>query len=175
MTSHPATGPVPPPLGPKRKFRTPTTFAIETPLTFFLENVVPPLRHGFEPAKIAQSLLRTGKRSSAQKPITLKKRWKGCAQDPADSTRPEEKCFAFVEKAVQAVIKAAGSKETTVAFHNNPTPVMTENARDWNVLPDAYLSRGSGREWSDIVAFGEYHKGDGKEEIDDVRVNLYIL
>lgn len=114
---------------PLEVLTTPAGTAVRVPLNFFLNHVLPPLQHSFSISKALQTLLTTGKRSSAHKPITLKKRWKGFAKDPAEADRPGDRSFVYVENAVQAIIKAAGSKETEVTFKNNPEPIMENHRR----------------------------------------------
>ena len=107
---------------------TPAGKAVQVPIDHFLNHMLPPLRHGSNPSKVLQKLLRTGTKTSAHKPITLRNRWKGFAVDPAAADRTEAKSFAFLENAVQAIHKASGSHQTSVAFQNNPDPVMKS---DW--------------------------------------------
>ncbi|KAJ3558267.1 hypothetical protein NM688_g1024 [Phlebia brevispora] len=146
---------------------TPYGKAVQIPLRVFLHRVLPPLRHPLDPTLVVQKLLRAGRKASAHRPITLKKRWRGFAQDPAQVECDPEKVFLPFQNAVRAIMRASGSDQTTTSFHHNPACIMDGDSRNDDTLPDAYLTQRSSSRWTKIITFGEFHKENRYEEVED--------
>lgn len=155
-----------------RTFSTAFGTVTQVPVRLFLNDILPPLRHGLDATKVSNTLNKTGKRSSTHKPITLRNRWRGFNQDPALARRPEEQSFKGLEDVIAMIIQAgrldAHSCRPSLSFHNNDRCEMYALNRDPGAFPDAYLSRGRDISWYTIAVSGEYKKTDSEEDQEDV-------
>lgn len=144
----------------------------QIPVSSFLHIALPSLRHGLDVGKVSNVLNRTGKNSSASKPITLRNRWKGFPEDPAEARCPEEQSFRYLQDAVAAIIKAGRldlqGHQPSLSFRNNPNCEMYALNRKDSTFPDAYLFRGDSLSWSAIAVSGEYKKTHSYEDEKDV-------
>ncbi len=77
---------------------------IQLPLDYFLIHVLPPLHPHLDVNRIVENLKSSGKKS--RRAITARNRWRGFAQDPAESPRPESRSFEYLTDVVQAITKA---------------------------------------------------------------------
>lgn len=142
------------------------------PLSSFLHIALPPLRHDVDIGQVSSVLNRTGKKSSASKPITLRNRWKGFPEDPIEAKCPEKQSFKYLQDAVAAVIKAGRldlqGHQPLLSFRNNPDCEMYALNRKDSTFPDAYLFRGDRLSWKAIAVSGEYKKAHSEEDEKDV-------
>ncbi|KAJ3558271.1 hypothetical protein NM688_g1022 [Phlebia brevispora] len=146
---------------------TPYGKAMQISLKLFLDHVLPPLKYTLAPDLVLQRLLYTGKRASTHKPLTLKRRWRGFAQDPTQVECDPQKVFLPFQHAVSAIIRASGADGTKPSFHHNLLCVMDGDTRTHDTLPDAYLTCGPSSRWTDIITFGEFHKECRSETVKD--------
>lgn len=134
------------------------------PLDYFLHNILPSLRDSLVVTQAVQRLLRRTKGSS--NPITLRGRWRGFHQDPVHSCRDAKQAFGPLKDIVGSILKVSGLKSLPFAFCQNPASPVLDRAE--NALPDAFFSYGPVADWTDLVAFGEYQKGDTREDVLEV-------
>ncbi|KAF7799147.1 hypothetical protein EIP86_010378 [Pleurotus ostreatoroseus] len=148
------------PYGPSRELTT----------RYFFDHILPPLRHGLDPAQVVTTL-KSSRQSVFAGIITKQDRWRGFPKDPAQCGNTLYHAFKHLEgvvKAVRASVKASGidciAKDTDLSFKSNPD---AELDRQEDSFPDACFWRESEHTWKNIAACGEYQKGDSSEDIDE--------
>ncbi|KAJ3558272.1 hypothetical protein NM688_g1021 [Phlebia brevispora] len=145
---------------------TPHGAAMVIPVKFFLDHVIPPLLPNSDPARVVNALLRTGKRSSGRKPISLQGRWRGFAQNPADSHHPPQKVYSHLGDIVQAIHEASGVEHLPMLLRQGSPCKMYWCDRDEDSLPDVHFSHGNSvQKWTDIAVFGELCTTDRRQDI----------
>ncbi|KAJ3557297.1 hypothetical protein NM688_g1545 [Phlebia brevispora] len=159
---------------------TPRGTPYEVPLESFIKSVLPPLPSGLVVDEVIRKLEKTGKKSSSQKPITRKGRWRGFPVDPESTRVPEETCLRNLEPVFRSILKAAATKtgrRSSLRFQNNPVCVTWSLDRTWDTFPDAFWSRESGCSWYDIAVSGEYKKKETNSEEHDnaIKVTMSML
>lgn len=125
-------------------------------LPTFLDRVLPPLPHHVNINRVVDTLHRTGKRSSPQKPITLRGHWKGFSVAPRQSKHSEETAFNSLQSVVDSIITASGwagdGTQPGLHLEINVDPVAEPSERSADTLPDAGLFCGSSASWHSIVS-----------------------
>lgn len=146
---------------------TPRGDAHVVPLNVFLHSILPPLPDNLDLSEVLRKLIKI-----ETKPYSPG-RWRGFPDDPQNSRRPTEKVFLPLENLVNSILQVDGSGETPFAFFQNPVCTTYAEHRTSNELSDAFFSHGPATHWTDVVAFGEYNKGDTEMEAREVRNILY--
>ena len=138
---------------------------------YFLDHVLPSLPPHIEVPEIFHKL------QDAGTAITMSGRWRGFADDPADSARGMKKSFKYVVEMVNAIARAAAGQptETVFSFHNNTHCVMNFDSRNTDTLPDAWVSSGESPSWDRIAVCGEYKKFDDPEDVLEVSSSIFSL
>lgn len=154
--------------------RTPQGDATELSLALFLDNVLPPLADGVVPAQLVDKLMSPHSKSSSQKAITSKGRWRGFAQDPADAWQHEQESFRHLKGVVNSILKV-GERPSPVTFYQTPSGISSSRGRRDEYLPDAFLLGQQGLHWSNIVTFGELRRHDSEEDVQEVRAIVITL
>ncbi|KAJ3557299.1 hypothetical protein NM688_g1547 [Phlebia brevispora] len=159
---------------------TPRGTPYEVPLESFIKSVLPPLPSGLVVDEVIRKLEKAGKKSSSQKPITRKGRWRGFPVDPEATRVPEETCLRNLESVFRSILKAAATKtgrRPSLRFQNNPACVTWSLDRTWDTFPDAFWSRESGCSWYDLAVSGEYKKKEtnGEEHDNAMKVTMSML
>ncbi|KAJ3524187.1 hypothetical protein NM688_g8604 [Phlebia brevispora] len=160
-------------VGVSRSLCTPQGPAYEVPIQLFLQYVLPPLPRGLEVAQIISELTSIGKKSSLQKPITLKGRWRGFPVDPSSSKDPDRMSFRNLPSVFHSILKAGSTKanrlRACLQFQNNAACAPRPLDKSICTLPDAFWFRGTQCSWSTIAVSGELRKGQSSaDEMDNV-------
>ncbi len=151
--------------------RTPQGDATQLPLALFLNNVLPPLPTDIDPLRLVHILTSSYPKSSSQKAITSKGRWRGFAQDPAESWQREKESFRHLKGIVHSILKAGGHP-LPVAFYQTPSDASSSRGRLEQYLPDSLLLSEPDMCWDNVVTFGELQKHDSDADVQEVRATI---
>ena len=156
------------------------------PLQKFLDFLTPPCPHGFNLAATMQSL-----KSGSAPVLTSENRWSMFLDTPKDIKASEDEIFKAMpeifKKVMLAIIANSGGQlndlERTIDFLQNPTRSPSSAVRRNESRPDGYFvlrnrdkktsKDGKGEDilWSDIALSCEYKRGDGSDDLNDVRIH----
>ncbi|KAJ3559366.1 hypothetical protein NM688_g392 [Phlebia brevispora] len=148
----------------------------EVPIELFVKSILPPLHSGLVVDEVVRKLEKSGKKSSPQKPVTLKGRWRGFAVDPESARESEKTSFRNLEPVFRSILKAAVTKvrdcSSPLCFRNNSACIPRSWNRCSDTFPDAYWLREAHCSWSNIAVSGEYKKGNTNSDEHDNAVKV---
>ncbi|KAF7790445.1 hypothetical protein EIP86_001400 [Pleurotus ostreatoroseus] len=156
-----------------RGFKTQLGTAIEVTTDLFLSRALPPIRHQLNPATINAKLTGLTRKAFHHRPVTLRNRWRGFPQDPAQLVCSVENTFRHFPDAVAAIIKAgcttSGKRPHPIIFQNNPDCEMeyVNRQEPATAFPDAYLFKDGIPSWNNFVVSGEHKKLDDEAAVID--------
>lgn len=156
--------------------QTPAGKAVQVTASHFLNTILPPLPEKLDVNQILKRWKRCYKKSSSQKPITLRGRWRGFPQDPAASRSSRKTSFKHLLDVFNAIRNASTVEPAAASrrLQNNPHPVEMSSCdtRDYNSLPDAFFlscaKEPQQADWWDVEIVGEYNKTNDEVEIQEV-------
>lgn len=146
---------------------TPQGDTIQIPLARFLHDVLPALPPSIVPSQMVGRLVASGSTCSLSKPITSRGRWRGFAQDPAESWQQEKESFHHLKGVVSSILKVGG-RPSSVTYHHTPNDLSSSRGRRDQYLPDSLLLSQPEMHWDNMVTFGELRKEDTEEDRQEV-------
>lgn len=139
------------------------------PLQVFLDSVLPPLRPGFDPRQVLESLKNSQK---SYKAITRRNRWRGFTKDPKESNASVYDTFKHLEGVVKSIANACNQVNTSdkpaLRFESNATLVARNRYSSEETFPHASFLEGRELSWDKIAVCGEYRKEEDSESVQDV-------